>query len=244
MNELKLVVPPDFQGKELIVGGPEDFDNVRQQLRQEQKRHRTFGDMDSLANYVKTWGDQEKTTIFANLDGVTVVLDETDPLKTAGLSLVHSFPFKEWNAALTGQSMDQKQFKEFLEKRFGDVYDGVSLLSKVSNIQLTTTIQHDGSFDDENNYSVVFKQATDGKEDTMKLPKQFKVTVPLFEGDDTLYDLLVDLKLRVPKSSEERFRFEIRCHDLGQILRNGMKDQIAKLKGLMDGWQVYAGKAS
>lgn len=237
-TDMKLVLPPDFQGKELIVGTPQDFDRVRSSLLDETKRARTFTSIDDLAAYLQRWGTQGNTAVYCNKDSIIAILDETNSLQTAKFAVRWSTAFDQWKQALA-QTFNQAAFKEFIERRQVDIVDGISLLNVVENLKLTTTIEHSGQYDNDHNYSVIFKESTGG-ESAVKIPKHFTVLIPLSDGDQA-YSLQVELKLRKPKNADEKFTFSLKCWELEDVLRDAMNNRIEQLKDLLDGWQIYAG---
>lgn len=241
MDSIKLNLPPDFAGKELVVGSPQDFDAVRQALVTEKRRHRKFGDMSSLADYIQRWGSQAQTTVFASVGGVWVVLDEENPIHTAAFAPEYSFAFKDWQKMLN-KAHEQGPLKEFLERRVAEIGGGTSLLSTVSNLELITTIDTVGKFDDDHNHQLSYKESTTGREGVAKLPKHFLITVPIYDGAPRT-EIVIDLKLRKPKAAGESFLFALLCPHLEDIIETAMRAQIDQLKDLLEGWQIYAGKA-
>ncbi len=241
MDNMKIVLGEGFAGKDLCVGAPADFDRVRTTLRAEKRRHRSFGDVASIAAYLEKWGDKTVTTVYTSLSGINFNLDETDALQTGDFIPSYSLAYQEWSQFF-GHRVGQVKLKEFVERRVPDIIDGVRLLNAVENLDMTVTIEHKSKFDDDNNYSITYKEGTEGKPETVKLPKQIVVRIPLYEGDKETYRFLIDVKMRTPKAPGDAFTFELLCHDLPTILREAMADKIDEFKGLLtEGWEIYGG---
>jgi hypothetical protein len=239
MTDTKIVLPPDFQGRELIIGAPQDFEQVRKARKYEDKRHRTITSIADLATYLKRFGDPIRTAIFCSQDRIKAILDEEIPIAEVSYAVKFSTAFTEWKNAFQ-RAFTQAEFKEFVERRQSDIIDGINLLNVVSDLKLSTTIVHDGAYDNDHNYQVIFKESTGG-ESAVKIPKCFQVNIPLTDGDTFRYDLNVELKLSKPKSADEKFLFKLKCWDLEDILNAAMEDRITDLKKDLDGWHIYAG---
>ena len=240
-DDLNITIDPNFAGKQLVIGSPQDFDQVRKDQRTETKRHRTLNTIEDLAAYCLRWGTQVQTVIYCSQETITAVLDEAVPLQTVTFKTVWSAAFEQWKKALA-HPHDQKSFKEFIERRVGDIADGINLLNVVSDMKMTTVIEHSGQFDNDQNYSVIFKESNG--ESAVKIPKFFDVEIPLVEGDRRRYTLKVELKLKTPKSADEKLQFVLKCWELDEILTEAMNDRIGDLKDKLDGWQIHAGQAA
>jgi hypothetical protein len=238
-DKFAIQLPPDFAGKELVVGTPDEFERVRQAQRQEKKRARVVTTIEDLAAYVIRWGKQDDTVIFCSKDRIKAVLDENEPLQSVAFEVEPSAAFAQWRKALSN-AFTQADFKEFVERRQADIVDGITLLNVVEDLKLTTTIEHDGKYDNEHNYSVMYKESTGG-ESAVKIPKHFTVLIPLSEGDPQAYSLKIELRLKKPRAADEKFLFSLKCHELEDILLDAMNNRIDKLKGMLTGWHIHAG---
>lgn len=239
-TNMKLVIPPTLDGQPLVIGSPHDFDQVRKAQKYEDRTQRVFTAISDLAAYLIRWGTPENTTVFCSQSDIKAILDERTPINTAAFKVAFSTAFEQWRQAFS-KGFTQAEFKEFVERRQADIVDGIRLLNVVADLKLTTTIEHSGQHDNDHNYQVIFKESTGG-ESAVKIPKSFQLQIPLTSGhDDPLYTLDVELKLKKPKNADEKFLFTIKCHGLEDVLNHAMEDRIAKLKELMEGWQIYAG---
>ncbi len=207
----------------------------------------TFYRLDSIeavAELVKAKGSKEHTVIFYNDDQIDIILDDSimdRPRDTAVYGFKPSDLFIEWNSILD-KPISQKDFVNFLKQRTPkELADLGMLLAKVQNLKIATQIMGDYQYDDNNNFTVMYK-AKDG-EGQVTLPSILEVTIPILYGSDKNFALEIELELNKPRSENEKPSFTLSCRQLKRYIREATEYEVERLKTMLPGYLILAGAA-
>lgn len=203
----------------------------------------------SVIELVKEKGSKENTVLFYNEDGINVILDDSimDRDKDrAACAFVGSDELKEWQRTI-GMPLRQKPFVDFLKLRgkaeMLDI-DGMDIrdevLAKVQAFKVATQIMGDYSYDDNNNFSVMFKTAD--AEDSVKFPACFYVRIPMIYGDANKSVIEVELQLNKPTSENEKPSFTLSCPRMERYWRDAVEMAADELRKGLDGYLILNGK--
>jgi uncharacterized protein YfdQ (DUF2303 family) len=209
------------------------------------KRARTINDLSSLIAYIKKWGNPAKGTIYWTPAGVVAVMDEEDLLSGNGSQDKVAFSFNRPYVARTwldaiGRSFSHKGFKTFLESRWQEMAEGPDLFAKISNLSLAQTFKYDAKLQDDQTYQIAFASEAGG--DVATLPKVVTVTIPLLEGLEKPYRLVLKLKLTVPDGEKATPSFEFTWEDQEAVIEQAARDAIAYVQEQLPDWLVVHGK--
>jgi len=201
--------------------------------------------VESVVNLVKTKGSVNNTVIFYDDHAIRIIIDDSvidRPKDTGKYPFTSSDQFDEWESFI-GHPLSQKEFTDFLKRRpHGEVADVERLLAAVQKLKLVTSIVGDYQYDDNNNYTVMFK-TSDG-EDSAKLPSIIEVTLPLLNESDKTFNIPIELELNKPKSEDQKPTFTLECSKIKQFLREATAYEVAKLKEKLPGYLILNGSPS
>lgn len=198
--------------------------------------------IESVAALVKAKGSQEHTVIFYNDDTVGVILDDSvmdRPKDYATYAFRLSDELSAWNA-LFGRTIDQKSFVSFLKQRKpGEIENVEDLMAKIQNLKIATEIIGDYQYDDNNNFTVMFK--TKDGENNITLPSALNLHLPFLYGSNKVIDIEVEMELIKPKSENEKPCFKLGCLKYDQYLKEAVDYEVERLKNMLPGYLVLAG---
>lgn len=201
--------------------------------------------IEAVAELVKAKGSKDHTVIFYNDDQIDIILDDSimdRPQDRATYGFKPSDLFIEWNA-IFDKPISQKDFVNFLKQRTPEELPDVGLLlAKVQNLKIATQIVGDYQFDDNNNFTVMYK-AKDG-EGQVTLPSILEVTIPILYGSDKKFTLEIELELNKPRSENEKPTFTLSCRKLKRYIREATEYEVGRLKAMLPGYLILAGAAN
>lgn len=197
----------------------------------------------SVVQFVMTKGSIEHTVISYNDAAIKVILDDTvvdRPQDVATYGFTPSQDLVDWKAVFD-RPLYQKEFVDFLKRRLpGEVRYVESLIASVQKLKVNTQIVGDYQFDDNNNFTFMFK-SQDG-EGSVRLPSVVTVWITLLNESDHKASLDVELELRKPTSEKERPTFVLTCPKLPRYMKDAVQHEVKKLKEALPGYLILAGK--
>ncbi len=197
----------------------------------------------SVVQFVKTKGSPEHTVISYNDTAIKVILDDTvvdRPQDVAVYGFTPSQDLIDWKAILD-RPLYQKEFVDFLKRRDSfEVRNVESLIAAVQKLKVNTQIVGDYQFDDNNNFTFMFR-SQDG-EGSVRLPSVFSVWITLLNESEHKAALDVELELRKPTSEKERPAFVLTCPKLPRYMKDAVQHEVKRLKEALPGYLILAGK--
>ncbi|MDD5304673.1 MAG: DUF2303 family protein, partial [Elusimicrobia bacterium] len=222
--ELKVNTAPDADGITKVM-------EIRPSDLIQKKRSRTINDLGSLIAFLKKWGDPAIATIYWTDEHVIAVLNEEDLDSGDGKQDRVTFSFerpyvaRKWLDAI-GNTFGHKKFRDFLEGRWQDIAEGSTLFARISNLSLAQTFNYDGKINDDHNYQLAFKSETGP--DVATLPKVLTVTIPMLEGSEKTYNLVLKLKMTMPETDKPTPSFSFVWEDQEAVFEQVARDAIAE----------------
>ena len=218
-----------------------------QPIRIHSDRKYVMTDSVSFTAAVKKYGDATKGIIFyvgnhgQNNTRVTMFFDEDSREESIQLPLTSSLEFR---AFLNGKekTFSQKDFLKLVDT-FPEsiVVDGAVPYFRhmVEKLQISTKIDFESNVDPAN--LTFIYQARSGGDQTGKLPKKIKLSLPFYEGSTNKVDIDVDLEITTPKNQDEKPAFKLVNIKHERTERDALKAEIATLEQALDGWLFVNG---
>lgn len=201
--------------------------------------------IESVADLIKAKGSKEHSVIFYNDRVVGIVLDDSimdKPKDRANYHFELSNELKAWKN-LFGPVIDQRSFVNFLKQRKPEEVKYVEeLMAKIQNLKIATEILGDYQYDDNNNFTVMFK--TKDGEKNVTLPSSIYLSLPFLYGSNKAMDVEIEMELVKPRSENEKPGFKLTCLKYDQYLREAVEHEIKRLKEMLPGYLILAGAVS
>jgi len=198
--------------------------------------------IESVAELVKIKGNKENTVIFYNDRHVGIILNDSildRPKDYATYTFTLSDELAAWSS-LFNKYIDQRSFVNFLKRRKPEEVDHAeSLMAKIQNLKIATEILGDYQYDDNNNFTVMFK-AKD-KEDSITLPSVLTLQVPFFYGSNKVMSIEIEMEMVKPRNENEKPGFKLTCLKYDLYHREAVEYEVERLQHLLPGYLVLAG---
>ncbi len=206
-----------------------------------------FGDVNSWAEYVKTYGNIESFLTW-NSEGLFGVLDyhapDTSPGRCqwqASHPFHKSLEFRSWLELANGRAMPQKPAIEKLEDLSEDITDPTpaELMNLLRSLRTTVnkTAQAELRPDGTTSVSWTDDKGLAARGGTTDLPPSFSITIPLLKGHDVRYKLTVRLRATVDDQAHLTLRFTIPQAE--QALEMVYANRVAEARTLLgDGFHL------
>lgn len=224
---------------------------------------RTFADTDSLVAYVTAHAIPDKTAVYVTPGGsawnafVEAIIDDhatgADGTPSWGdhratVHLPQSPQLRTW-VGQNDKYLDQIAFAEFIEANLPDIIEpsAADLLEVVTTLQQANKVAFSSAVRlDNGQVQVKYHEevsATAGREQTMEIPQEFKIAVPVFEFG-TRYAIKARLRYRV---RDQKLVLAYVLERLDDIVRNalatGDDSVLATLRKELGEIPVYLGSA-
>lgn len=159
--------------------------------------------------------------------------DDKDREKDAvTYSMQYAPEYKPW-MNLFNNRIGHKDFVKFLTEAAIDDPTLEPLLVAVRSIKIDAVVSGEFTYDDNNNFTVVFKQA-DGEKAT-KLPREFYVSVPVFEDSIAPSDIRICMEFLQPKNEADKPAFVLTCPHKERVEREAREAIVDYIKGELNG---------
>lgn len=199
--------------------------------------------VNAIVELVRRKGSPENTVIFYNDAEIGIILNDSvmdRPQDKATYKYAFADTFMEWKGILGG-AFSQKKFVDFLKQRpDSEMEFAEPLLAKVQNLKLLTEVVGDYKYDDNNNFTIMFK-TKDGEKST-KLPTKFSLDMVILKESDFSQLIEFELELSKPKSQDERPLFTVTCPKVQRYVKQATDYEVGRLKKELTGYMILAGK--
>lgn len=197
----------------------------------------------SFIELIKWKGSKENTIISYDKDCLDVILDCTvtdRPQDRGRFTFQLSQDMKEWSG-IFGKQIPQKFFVDFLRRLpVGQLINADAIMGAVQTLKIATSFMGDYTFNDNNNYVVMFK--VQDAEGSTEIPSLLNIAVPILNESDLVSDIEIELELQKPTSDGQRPLFTLRCPKWERYYREAVAHEVEVLKKALPGYLILAGQ--
>jgi uncharacterized protein YfdQ (DUF2303 family) len=233
----------------VVVPKGYELKDIGKLLPQPQRKRGTVTvlDSDSFIFYLKKHGENEKTTIYANIDqepgtfNVVAVLNDDGPESGDCHWRDHrchflprlSFEWSRWTGK-NNKHFDQNGFAGWLEENLPDIatVEGMPTGADILKMALEFEANSDKRFRSKVNLQdggiklEFVDDKTNETKTTMKAFERFTLGIPVFEGSDSAYTMEARLKYR-EKDGNLTFWYELIRHD--RVFKTAVGEELKKI---------------
>lgn len=206
----------------------------------------TLNSVESVLELLVWKGSQPNSVIICdeNKPAIRIILDDTVEDRPQDQAF-YRFPLhdtiKEWLEVLE-RGMSQKDFVSFLKNRTPEEFpDAEMLLAMIQQFKFATEIIGDFVYDDNNNITCMFKTKTG--EDTTKVPSQFEIYSPMFQGSDYVYEMEIELEIGLPRDEKTKPFFILTCPKYNRYKKDATNREFEKLRKALPDHLILLGTA-
>lgn len=206
-----------------------------------------------FSQFVKGRAGSTKFPIFVNPNQVCAVFNYTNDDGSCGwgddtavFDLQSTPDWKWWNSR-SGDMLDQSGFCDFVEEHQTNIVEpnGADLLNMISNFRQMTHVSYGSAYRTvDGQVQLEYKEDKKGITETLALPSQFVLNVPVIQGAETMttYRVTARLRWRVDKDSAQlRFSYSLIRPDIPEL--NAVSDLAAWVADAVGPIaEVYEGK--
>lgn len=196
----------------------------------------------SFVDYITEHGDAEKGIIFARERGLQMFFSEASRDQGIVLPFERSLERDTFLGDGNGRSFNQKDFVRALEM-FPDCIEqnanGI-LLAAIEHIDVSVAIEFESNIDPNN---FIFSYSEKGGDQTGRIPKKLRISMPYFEGSSVETEVDVELIVEVPKSPGDGLWFVLREPKHKRTLRDALDKEVNSIKGQLPDWLFVNGNS-
>jgi hypothetical protein len=202
----------------------------------------TVYDRNSFIDSIVKFGDASITVAAFNVDQktITAIIDvenEDRPHDKITLAMKPTNELARWMVVLNTR-MDHRQFVKFLERQKKMKLD--SMIAAVKQLKFVTQTTGDFSFDDNNNYSFIFKVGD--AEGTARLPQSMDVEFdPILENGILSGAVTFEIELVKPVNEKDRPGIILSSPLLTDLLEAAVKAEIEEVRKALPDYLIMNG---
>jgi hypothetical protein len=156
------------------------------------------------------------------------------------LALAHSDELLLWEEILD-RAMDNKTFVKFLDRQKDQSLDG--MIAAAKQLKFVTQTTGDFSFDDNNNYSFIFKVGD--AEGTAKFPSEMDVLFsPVLENGLLSQTVSFEIELKKPTNEREKPLIIVMAPRLADVIKEAIQKEVEDIKLQLPGYLILNGSVT
>lgn len=198
-------------------------------------------------DYVRLYGDKEKSLIMFNESGIRVILDETvtaGDRECVGMIFTTSPDYTEWNALFsTGKSVPHRNLIKFLVAHAHNL-ERPDILVAARRITAKTYIDAESDVRDDGD-SVGVNIKTQAGEEFAKFPREVVINLPVLRQDvinaDTWCRVTLTLTIDLPEDGRGPIGFTLICPEWSALLQRRTTQEGEAVAEALEGYKVLNG---
>ncbi|MFP4145322.1 MAG: hypothetical protein ACLFV3_09275 [Phycisphaeraceae bacterium] len=209
------------------------------------RRHRV-DNTESFVAYAQKYGDAEKSLIFYNDAGATLILDESierGQRETASLEFERSDEWDAWGGVI-GDSLGHRRLLNFLTL-YSHTLDTPEILASMASAKANVTVDIDSSLKEDQKTVGYLVKSSAGSE-LQQFPKELRISVPVLDVDvedpEAWAQLTLRLHIDLPAEPGGKVTFSLLCPGWDAVLRGRTRREADKLRAGLEGFTILRGR--